>query len=586
MKKNKELGITLVTLMVAVCILIIISSILIYNARTGIRLRNLKMMYNDIELLSDKVNSYYTKYGALPAEIEYEGNIYFEQQPNDNDIYYVVDLNALDGISLNYGHDFKNITSDDDTLAYNDIYIINEESHHIYYARGIEMDEDVYYTNDEDDSVSIKPVISINLTLTHENKKLNANELPNVKEVTNENVPIPQGFYYVGGTKNEGVVISDVEGDDLDNSKQGNQFVWIPVNQNQKLMLEVRSNEKIKEIIITRPDNTQQTITTNEKTYNGEIEMTRNGIYEVEVKTETSSKTENKRISSLYAQDVKILTLTLAEQLRIFASEEYNTVSEFLTAKNANSIEEFLNSVGYDSISQYMTDKQIYIEELKEDYEKSLQSEMLNLIDYNQNPESVNKYGGYYIGRYEAGDGTTTSQRIYSSPDTNTLVSKKGAYSYIYISCNGAKRLSSAMYSGNSAVTSQLITCAGWDRALNWIIETGEKTEYEVIINSCSWGNFINSTGNAAINAGESNLKFITGRSEYWKTNNIYDLAGNMWEWTQETYLGIVFDRGGAYDSYGEINPAGIHYVGNRNNTSPDWEDDNDSFRVQLYINI
>ena len=75
------------------------------------------------------------------------------------------------------------------------------------------------------ESVSIKPLISINLTLTYENQKLSVNELPNLKEVTSENVPIPKGFYYVGGTKDEGVVISDVEGDDLDNSKQGNQFV-------------------------------------------------------------------------------------------------------------------------------------------------------------------------------------------------------------------------------------------------------------------------------------------------------------------------------------------------------------------------
>ena len=77
------------------------------------------------------------------------------------------------------------------------------------------------------------------MTLTYDNKTLNVDDLPNVKEVTSENVPIPEGFYYVGGTKSEGVVISDAPNDDLDNSKQGNQFVWVPVNQNQKLMLEV-----------------------------------------------------------------------------------------------------------------------------------------------------------------------------------------------------------------------------------------------------------------------------------------------------------------------------------------------------------
>ena len=155
MKKSKETGITLITLAIAVVILVIISSLLVYNAKTGIKLRNLDMMYNDIELLSDKVNSYYTKYGALPASIEYIEDIAFEPEPNDSTIYYVIDLNALEGISLNYGYGFKNITSEEDTLGNNDVYIINEDSHHIYYAKGIEMDGTVYYTNESDDEVVI-----------------------------------------------------------------------------------------------------------------------------------------------------------------------------------------------------------------------------------------------------------------------------------------------------------------------------------------------------------------------------------------------------------------------------------------------
>ena len=39
----------------------------------------------------------------------------------------------------------------------------------------------------------------------------------------------------VGGTKDTGVVISSVDGNDLDNTAGGNQFVWVPVNQNQVL---------------------------------------------------------------------------------------------------------------------------------------------------------------------------------------------------------------------------------------------------------------------------------------------------------------------------------------------------------------
>ena len=138
------------------------------------------------------------------------------------------------------------------------------------------------------------------------------------------------------------------------------------------------------------------------------------------------------------------------------------------------------------------------------------------------------------------------------------------------------------MYSGNGAVTSQLITGAGWDRALNWIIETGEKTEEEVLIDSRGWGNDRNSTGNAATNSGPENMNFTTGRSEYWKTNNIYDLAGNTWEWTQETYQSTIsVYRGDGYNNEGDDSPAGV-----RVSSSPDYLNNDLSFRTQLYINV
>ena len=122
MKNNK--GITLITLTVAVLIMIILSSMLIYNAKNGLKMKNLKDMQNDIEILEDKVNAYYVKYADIPAEIEYLGNINFEPQPNDDDEYYVLDLKALEGISLNYGSEFTQIKTREDTYQYNDIYII------------------------------------------------------------------------------------------------------------------------------------------------------------------------------------------------------------------------------------------------------------------------------------------------------------------------------------------------------------------------------------------------------------------------------------------------------------------------------
>ena len=50
-------------------------------------------------------------------------------------------------------------------------------------------------------------------------------------------VPLPSGFYYVGGDISTGLVISDKQGDTLDASgtSMGNQFVWIPVGSEDDL---------------------------------------------------------------------------------------------------------------------------------------------------------------------------------------------------------------------------------------------------------------------------------------------------------------------------------------------------------------
>ena len=152
-KNNK--GIALVSLTIAIIILIVLTAMLIYNARNGVKLRALKMMQNDIDLLSDEISSYYVKYGDIPAEIEYLGPINFEKQPNDDDKYYVIDLSAFEDITLNYGLDYNNISTSADTVNCTDVYIVNKQSMHVYYAQGIEMDGIMYYTNDEDEEVKL-----------------------------------------------------------------------------------------------------------------------------------------------------------------------------------------------------------------------------------------------------------------------------------------------------------------------------------------------------------------------------------------------------------------------------------------------
>lgn len=144
-KSNK--GITMITLIIAVIIMLVISSTLIYNINIGTSTRNLNNMYSDIQVLKDKIDLYYSSYEALPIiQTEYTNtsNIIGINQ-NDGNKYYVIDLEAFENLTLNYGEGYKEFKT---TLSsdISDIYIVNEQSHNVYYVKGIKLDGKTYYT--------------------------------------------------------------------------------------------------------------------------------------------------------------------------------------------------------------------------------------------------------------------------------------------------------------------------------------------------------------------------------------------------------------------------------------------------------
>ena len=235
-KKQSEKAITLITLVVAVSIMIIIASMLIYNAKTGIKMRNLKMMQNDIDLLDNKVDAYYVQYGALPAEIEYNVTpLSFEKDisPNDNDKYYVLDLNAFEGLTLNYGADFKNITAEN-VAEYTDIYVINEQSHRIYYVRGIEMDGVMYYTNDKDEEISIKIIKKLNISFSEtENRTWQKSHSVKIDIDTNDNIIDSKYIWIQSSTPPEESAFQNdfISGDNITKSDEtgDNWYLWVLV---------------------------------------------------------------------------------------------------------------------------------------------------------------------------------------------------------------------------------------------------------------------------------------------------------------------------------------------------------------------
>lgn len=144
-KSNK--GITMITLIMAIIIMLVISSTLIYNVSNGEKIRALNNMYSDIQLLKDKIDLYYSSNGTLPIlQTLYTNTENIKEiNSNDNDKYYVIDLEVLKNITLNYGKAYKEFKSNSsiDTL---DVYIVNEQSHNIYYAKGVIVDNKTYYT--------------------------------------------------------------------------------------------------------------------------------------------------------------------------------------------------------------------------------------------------------------------------------------------------------------------------------------------------------------------------------------------------------------------------------------------------------
>ena len=166
--------------------------------------------------------------------------------------------------------------------------------------------------------------------------------------------------------------------------------------------------------------------------------------------------------------------------------------------------------------------------------------------EYKAMIESVSKYGGFYIGRYELSEAGVQK-------DKATLTSTN--WYNLYKKCTELK--------ASDKVKTQMIWGCQWDVTMNWLISSGAKTSDEVNKDSSTWGNYRNY--NTANNYTEGTAGYEknagspqnTGSSENWKANNIYDLAGNVWEWTQEADdTNYRAGRGGNWSSFGSSFPA------------------------------
>ena len=270
-----------------------------------------------------------------------------------------------------------------------------------------------------------------------------------------KSVPLPKGFYYVGGNIDTGIVISDKEGDTLESSgvNMGNQFVWIPV----------------------------------------------------------ASEADLKRTA-------------------------FNTS----TGKPTTGL-----SVDY-------------TEPYANGYPKEAE-------EYNTMKTQVLKYGGFYIGRFEAGIDSTTLRTIYTP--AQKVVIKKGVAPYNYVPWGKAMNDASEIEGKSGAVY----------LAKNFAVQEKYTSVTSTLCYGSQWDAMCRYIGDSQRTTPRKDKPELTGAVEKDVSKNIYDLAGNCWEWTMEAYSsGTRVERGGhcSYDG-----PVSF-----RSRGSPGHDGGSSAFRPTLYI--
>ena len=201
---------------------------------------------------------------------------------------------------------------------------------------------------------------------------------------------------------------------------------------------------------------------------------------------------------------------------------------------------------------------------------------------------SVETNKGFYIGRYEAGDKESTEKKtLRSSINTsNTITIKAKQAPYNYVKRAQAKALAEGFGTKQNYknVKTKLVSSYAWDTAIAFIQKT--VSNYG---SSSPQGNYKNAEtftytdikgqGQTKVKGNSSGTPIPTGQTT--GVCNIYDMGGNVWEWTTESCSDTNYpctDRGGLYNYDFASYAAGFRH------TVSDYAYDHVGFRCTLYL--
>lgn len=560
LKIRQSKGVSMISLVITVIILIILTNVVVYYTTDNIQIKKLTNLYNDIEILRNKTSEYYNEYGKLPIKIKYTNVSNLSSvlsKENDTGDFYVIDLEAMNGITLNYGKDYEKVkTNEENADNYSNIYIINENSHNVFYVEGVSVKEDnttkIYYTD------YIKPdETTVDLRYI-------------------DGVLIPEGYYCIGraldSDNKESIVISTNK-DEAINDTSKNQYIW-----NKQI-------SKINKI----PNTVKLSEEQNEYEFYKSVELYKGYFKNKNIATDADviylsinkgkwSNTYTKKTEYIDENGDKV---SIPKGFKVNLAKDMNTIKNGLVAQDEKGNEWVWIEVPEEAFiktnnnEDYETIKEDLIEYTKE-YKQSNNNYddewydgcgIINKDEYDELYKkmltSIYDNHGFWISRYEIGDNTATENnykvRTSSSGTTGVAVSKPDQIPYNYITCEQAQNLASNIINIEEK-TSSLLFGIQWDLVCKYIENnstnpgtTTDSIKESILVNSKDWGNYkdipfyITSKNARKLISSETTWNKIERNAE--KTNtavlttgasirnqilNIYDFAGNLSEFTLE----------------------------------------------------